>query len=93
MFGGCNNTYTAFNDLWLFDMVMHYAYNNKHLFSSLKNTHEWARVFIPRHPMPSPKALATLVYYKENMLLFGGFSKSSMNPIHQVIKILCKITF
>jgi hypothetical protein len=22
-------------------------------------------------------------YFKENMLLFGGFSKSSMNPIHQ----------
>lgn len=21
MFGGCNNTYTAFNDLWLFDLV------------------------------------------------------------------------
>lgn len=67
MFGGCNNTYTAFNDLWLFDM----------------NTHEWERVLITRAPLPSPKALATLVLYKENLLLFGGFSKSSMNPIHQ----------
>uniref|UniRef100_A0A915MSD0 F-box domain-containing protein n=1 Tax=Meloidogyne javanica TaxID=6303 RepID=A0A915MSD0_MELJA len=67
MFGGCNNTYTAFNDLWLFDL----------------NTHEWERVLITRHPMPSPKALATMVLYNDNLLLFGGFSKSSMNPIHQ----------
>ncbi|KAF7636945.1 F-box domain-containing protein, partial [Meloidogyne graminicola] len=67
MFGGCNNTYTAFNDLWLFDL----------------NTYEWERVLITRHPMPSPKALATMVLYNDNLLLFGGFSKSSMNPIHQ----------
>jgi len=33
--------------------------------------------------MPSPKALATMVLYNDNLLLFGGFSKSSMNPIHQ----------
>uniref|UniRef100_A0A914HT38 F-box domain-containing protein n=1 Tax=Globodera rostochiensis TaxID=31243 RepID=A0A914HT38_GLORO len=67
IFGGCTNTYTAFNDLWLFDL----------------SRREWARVMVTRPPLPSPKALASMVRYGDNLLLFGGFSKSSMNPIHQ----------
>lgn len=34
--------------------------------------------------LPSPKALATLVVAADgDLILYGGFSKSSMNPIHQ----------
>ncbi|TKR65476.1 hypothetical protein L596_025876 [Steinernema carpocapsae] len=67
MFGGCTNTHTAFNDLWRYDL----------------SKRQWNRVFIPTGPMPTPKALATLVTYEDNLILFGGFSKSSPNPIHQ----------
>ncbi|KAL3117101.1 hypothetical protein niasHT_007504 [Heterodera trifolii] len=67
IFGGCTNTYTAFNDLWLFDL----------------SRREWERVMVARPPLPSPKALASMVRFGDNLLLFGGFSKSSMNPIHQ----------
>lgn len=67
LFGGCTNKYTSFNDLWLFDM----------------STREWDRILIARPPLPSAKALASLVIYSDNLILFGGFSKSSMNPIHQ----------
>ncbi|KAK0419590.1 hypothetical protein QR680_014222 [Steinernema hermaphroditum] len=67
VFGGCTNAHTAFNDLWRYDL----------------SSRRWHRVFIPTGPMPTPKALATLVPYKNNLLLFGGFSKSSPNPIHQ----------
>lgn len=45
--------------------------------------HTWSRVVISRAPFPSPKALATLVQYGDDLLLYGGFSKSSPNPIHQ----------
>uniref|UniRef100_F1KWI4 F-box only protein 42 n=1 Tax=Ascaris suum TaxID=6253 RepID=F1KWI4_ASCSU len=67
IFGGCTATYTAFNDLWTFDLTWH----------------TWSRVVISRAPFPSPKALATLVQYGDDLLLYGGFSKSSPNPIHQ----------
>ncbi|KAI1721100.1 galactose oxidase, central domain-containing protein [Ditylenchus destructor] len=67
MFGGCTSTYTAFNDLWMFNL----------------STREWSRVLISRPPLPSAKALASLVLYNDNLILYGGFSKSSMNPIHQ----------
>ncbi|VDK46606.1 unnamed protein product [Anisakis simplex] len=67
VFGGCTSTYTAFNDLWTFDLTWH----------------TWSRVVVSRAPFPSPKALATLLPYGDNLLLYGGFSKSSPNPIHQ----------
>ncbi|VDN60602.1 unnamed protein product [Dracunculus medinensis] len=67
IFGGCTAAYTAFNDLWAFDL----------------SRYTWSRVLIKKPPFPSPKALATLLAYKDNLLLFGGFSKSSPNPIHQ----------
>ncbi|VDM39553.1 unnamed protein product [Toxocara canis] len=67
VFGGCTATYTAFNDLWTFDLTWH----------------TWSRVVVSRAPFPSPKALATLLPYGDDLLLYGGFSKSSPNPIHQ----------
>jgi F-box protein 42 len=67
IFGGCTNRYAAFNDLWKFHL----------------STREWERVIVANGPLPSAKALATLLVYGNDLILFGGFSKSSMNPIHQ----------
>lgn len=33
---------------------------------------------------PPPKACASLVAYKENLLLFGGWTHTSPYPLHQV---------
>lgn len=46
----------------------------------------WQRVWsrpMPTGNYPTPKACASLVEYKNKLLLFGGWSKSSPNPIHQ----------
>jgi F-box protein 42 len=37
---------------------------------------------------PSPKACASLVCYKESLVLFGGWSHPSPYPLHQVISDL-----
>lgn len=49
----------------------------------LKSKREWQRVMITSGELPHSKALASLVVYKNYLILYGGFSKSSMNPIHQ----------
>ncbi|KAH7731389.1 Kelch motif family protein [Aphelenchoides avenae] len=67
LFGGCTSRFAAFNDLWKFDL----------------SSREWERVMISKGPLPSAKALASLVVYRDDLILYGGFSKSSMNPIHQ----------
>ncbi|VDO29224.1 unnamed protein product [Onchocerca flexuosa] len=67
IFGGCTDNYTSFNDLWSFDL----------------RSRDWRREFIKCAPFPRPKAMAIFVPYKEYLILHGGFSKSSPNPIHQ----------
>uniref|UniRef100_A0A8R1U2S1 F-box domain-containing protein n=1 Tax=Onchocerca volvulus TaxID=6282 RepID=A0A8R1U2S1_ONCVO len=67
IFGGCTDNYTSFNDLWSFDL----------------RSRNWRREFIKCAPFPRPKAMAIFVPYKEYLILHGGFSKSSPNPIHQ----------
>ncbi|CAG9537510.1 unnamed protein product, partial [Cercopithifilaria johnstoni] len=67
IFGGCTDNYTAFNDLWSFDL----------------RSRSWCREFIKCSPFPRPKAMSIFVPYKEYLILHGGFAKSSPNPIHQ----------
>lgn len=70
VFGGCTTDYTVFNDLWQFDL----------------SSRIWKRVVIRRSPFPSPKALASLVSYGDDVILYGGFSKSYPNPIRHISK-------
>uniref|UniRef100_A0A915PJX4 F-box domain-containing protein n=1 Tax=Setaria digitata TaxID=48799 RepID=A0A915PJX4_9BILA len=67
IFGGCTDNYTAFNDLWSFDL----------------RSRNWCREIIKCAPFPRPKAMSIFVPYKEYLILHGGFAKSSPNPIHQ----------
>ncbi|VBB26434.1 unnamed protein product [Acanthocheilonema viteae] len=67
IFGGCTDNYTAFNDLWSFNL----------------RTRSWCREFIKCAPFPRPKAMSIFLPYKEYLILHGGFAKSSPNPIHQ----------
>uniref|UniRef100_A0A914DQ99 Uncharacterized protein n=1 Tax=Acrobeloides nanus TaxID=290746 RepID=A0A914DQ99_9BILA len=53
---------------------------------------EWERV-IPSSTLPSSRALASFVVYKNNLILYGGFSKSSMNPIHQTTTFFGDVYF
>ncbi|KAM3723983.1 F-box only protein [Dirofilaria immitis] len=75
IFGGCTDNYTAFNDLWSFDL----------------RSRNWCREFIKCAPFPRPKAMAIFVPYKEYLILHGGFSKSSPNPIHQAANFFNEI--
>lgn len=45
-------------------------------------TRTWFRP-VPMGTYPTPKACSTMVEYKGSLILFGGWSKSSPNPIHQ----------
>uniref|UniRef100_A0A0R3S530 F-box domain-containing protein n=1 Tax=Elaeophora elaphi TaxID=1147741 RepID=A0A0R3S530_9BILA len=75
IFGGCTDNYTAFNDLWSFDL----------------KSRSWCREFIKCAPFPRPKAMSIFVPYKEFLILHGGFSKSSPNPIHQAANFFSEI--
>ncbi|VDO07402.1 unnamed protein product [Brugia timori] len=75
IFGGCTDNYTAFNDLWSFDL----------------KSHHWCREFIKCAPFPRPKAMSIFVPYKEYLILHGGFAKSSPNPIHQAANFFSEI--
>jgi len=47
-------------------------------------TRSWVRP-LPTGSYPSPKACATLVCYKDSLILYGGWTQSSSSPLHQVI--------
>lgn len=47
------------------------------------DTRTWVRP-ITMGSYPSPKACATMLYYKKNFVLFGGWSYPSRYPLHQV---------
>jgi F-box protein 42 len=46
-------------------------------------TRSWVRP-LPTGSYPSPKACATLVCYKDSLILYGGWTQSSSSPLHQV---------
>lgn len=46
-------------------------------------TRLWVRP-LPTGSYPSPKACATLVRYKDSLVLYGGWTQSSTSPLHQV---------
>lgn len=48
------------------------------------STRTWVRP-LPTGSYPSPKACATLVCYKDSLILYGGWTQSSSSPLHQVI--------
>lgn len=50
------------------------------------DTHKWNRP-MPIGNYPSPKACATMVYYKHSFVLFGGWSYPSTYPPHQRRKL------
>ena len=45
-------------------------------------TRSWVRP-LPTGSYPSPKACATLVCYKDSLILYGGWTQSSSSPLHQ----------
>lgn len=47
------------------------------------STRMWVRP-LPTGCYPSPKACATLVRYKDSLVLYGGWTQSSSSPLHQV---------
>lgn len=47
------------------------------------DTRTWVRP-ITMGSYPSPKACATMLYYKKSFVLFGGWSYPSRYPLHQV---------
>lgn len=49
-------------------------------------TRTWVRP-ITMGNYPSPKACATMLYYKESLILFGGWSHPSPYPLHQQWKL------
>lgn len=49
----------------------------------------WVRP-LPTGSYPSPKACATLVCYKDSLILYGGWTQSSSSPLHQVINFYRK---
>lgn len=55
-------------------------------------TRSWSRP-IPMGTFPTPKACATMVEYRGSLLLFGGWSKSSPNPIHQTAMFFNELHF
>ncbi|KAL2750713.1 F-box only protein 42 isoform X1 [Vespula maculifrons] len=50
------------------------------------DTRTWVRP-ITMGSYPSPKACATMLYYKKNFVLFGGWSYPSRYPLHQQWKL------
>lgn len=50
------------------------------------DTRTWVRL-ITKGNYPSPKACATMLYYKKNFILFGGWSHPSPYPVHQQWKL------
>ncbi|XP_014205056.1 F-box only protein 42 [Copidosoma floridanum] len=50
------------------------------------DTREWVRP-ITMGSYPSPKACATMLYYKKSFILFGGWSHPSPYPLHQQWKL------
>lgn len=46
------------------------------------DTRTWIRPITMGH-YPSPKACATMLYYKKSLILFGGWSHPSPYPLHQ----------
>ncbi|XP_048512597.1 F-box only protein 42 isoform X2 [Athalia rosae] len=50
------------------------------------DTRKWIRP-ITMGSYPSPKACATMLYYKKNFILFGGWSHPSPYPLHQQWKL------
>ena len=48
------------------------------------STRSWVRP-LPTGSYPSPKACATLVTYKDSLILYGGWTQSSSSPLHQVL--------
>ncbi|XP_057381450.1 F-box only protein 42-like [Daphnia carinata] len=46
----------------------------------------WVRP-LPTGSYPSPKACATLVCYKDSLILYGGWTQSSSSPLHQVCQL------
>ena len=51
------------------------------------DTRKWVRP-ITMGSYPSPKACATMLRYKKNFILFGGWSHPSPYPVHQVFRII-----
>lgn len=51
------------------------------------SSRKWDRL-LSMGSYPSPKACATLVYYKNSLVLFGGWTHPSPLPLHQVHFIL-----
>lgn len=47
------------------------------------STMSWDRP-VPTGSYPSPKACATLVLYKDSLVLYGGWTQSTPSPLHQV---------
>ncbi|XP_076232591.1 F-box protein 42 [Calliopsis andreniformis] len=50
------------------------------------DTRTWVRL-ITMGSYPSPKACATMLYYKKSFILFGGWSYPSPYPLHQQWKL------
>ncbi|XP_001602114.1 F-box only protein 42 [Nasonia vitripennis] len=50
------------------------------------DTRKWVRP-ITMGSYPSPKACATMLYYKKSFILFGGWSHPSPYPLHQQWKL------
>ncbi|XP_046421538.1 F-box only protein 42 [Neodiprion fabricii] len=50
------------------------------------DTRKWVRP-ITMGSYPSPKACTTMLYYKKNLILFGGWSHPSPYPLHQQWKL------
>lgn len=47
------------------------------------DTRKWIRL-ITMGTYPSPKACATMLYYKKSFILFGGWSHPALYSVHQV---------
>lgn len=94
VFGGCTQSScnAAFNDLWRLDL------NSKEWIRPLASGQTESRCSAPMggdHSLtlslvslcsgsyPSPKAGATLVMYRDLLVLFGGWTRPSPYPLHQ----------
>lgn len=47
------------------------------------STRKWMRL-LTMGTYPTPKACATIVYYNNSLVLFGGWTHPSPYPLHQV---------
>lgn len=57
-----------------------------------QDTLEWQRI-AHQGDIPEPRSLCSLVDYGEFLILFGGYARSSMNPINQRVQFFGDLFF